>query len=72
MPRRQNRDQSSFLHQIVQTAELTALLSKGNSKQIALKEIKRAKQFYKGLDKTSRPLGENNPQHLDVWESLLN
>ncbi|MGI5839328.1 MAG: hypothetical protein ACOX8W_06655 [bacterium] len=59
------------LHQIRHTVDLTAQLNVKNPRATALKEVQNALSYKKAITDRIKLIGENNPQHLEVWERIL-
>jgi hypothetical protein len=63
-----SREEAS-LHFLVQLARHLTRLNVRNPRTAALRDVKAARAFWDGL--SVKPIGENAPQHLEIWGPLL-
>jgi hypothetical protein len=61
--------EEAALHFMVQLARELSRLNVRNPRTAALREVKAARACWDGL--AVKPIGENAPQHLDIWGQLL-
>jgi len=63
-----DRDQVA-LHYLVQLATFLSHLNVRHPRPTARTDVRAARAFWDGL--TVKPIGENVPQHLEIWDQLL-